>query len=263
MSTAIKAIILYQLELHGNVLFGIWWSFHANHSHGHVIRKCICLQLLCKWYSYFKWDVSGRNRLGCICESWFGISKQQPLFELLLLTFCLNWKPGLINRGVFPFPGKLVVVFHGTVPPPQLFPAVRPAANDCTLQRHWTSGFVAGVGMPWQAMMVTVTSQLASKELGLQWNTCQGELWQKILAFLIATAGVFISCVSSDGGVSDEELKGNGGLLKGDIRNCQSITFTVFSWSKPITGTAQIHGGGRKRACLHGGSLWLSLIHHI
>ena len=99
MSTAIKAIILYQLELHGNVLFGIWWSFHANHSHGHVIRKCICLQLLCKWYSYFKWDVSGRNRLGCICESWFGISKQQPLFELLLLTFCLNWKPGLINRG--------------------------------------------------------------------------------------------------------------------------------------------------------------------
>lgn len=67
------------------------------------------------------------------------------------------------------------------------------------------------------------------------------------------TAGVFISPVSSDGGVSDEELKGNGGLLKGDIRNRQSITFTVFSWSKPITGTAQIHGGGRKDPIFVGG----------
>ena len=256
MSTAIKAIILYQLEFRGNVLFGTWGSFHANHSHGHVIWKRICLQLLCKWYSYFKWDVSGRNRLGCICESWFGISKQQPLFELLLLVILLELKArSYQQRCFFHSLGSWYSCAMEQSPPFTVPSSKTTAANDCTLQGHWTSGFVVGVGMPWQAMTVTVTSQLPSKELDSSEIHVKENFGKR---YWHSWSKKYYSCCVYQ--LSEFRWRGKWwrtqrkwGLLKGDIRNYQSITFTVFSWSKPITGTAQIHGGGRKDPIFVGG----------
>lgn len=100
-----------------------WWCFMFHlrilpcKSFPHVLWKNIYIYNYFVYQcSYFKWNVCSRNRPGCTCQSWFEISRQQPLPKLLLLTPCLNSKPTIINRGVFPFPGKLVMVFHRRMP---------------------------------------------------------------------------------------------------------------------------------------------------